>query len=91
MPAADQGQVVHELIGLALVDAFAAGTVAEPIESLNGDRGKSNLELVRRAAVGSSHQHASNPEILFDRELFYALQTRQRLQEMIERYDAAFA
>jgi hypothetical protein len=37
-----------------------------------------------------SQQRADEDETLFDRELFYAIQSRQRLIEMIERYDAAF-
>ena len=30
-------------------------------------------------------------KVIFDRELFYAMQTRERLAEMIERYQRAFA
>jgi hypothetical protein len=37
-----------------------------------------------------TQQRADEDETLFDRELFYAIQSRQRLLEMIERYDAAF-
>ena len=44
--AADERQVVHELVGLALVDALAAGAVAEPVVSLDADRRESDLELV---------------------------------------------
>jgi hypothetical protein len=37
-----------------------------------------------------TQQQSHEDETLFDRELFYAIQSRQRLLEMIERYDAAF-
>lgn len=42
------------------------------------------------AHLRQTQARESEDEILFDRELFYAVQTRSRLLEMIERYDAAF-
>ena len=66
--AANQRQVVDELIGLALVDALAAGAVAEAVEALDVDGREANLELVRRAAVRPSDQHAVDPEVVFDGE-----------------------
>jgi hypothetical protein len=37
-----------------------------------------------------AREHAAEDAQLFDRELFYAIQPRERLSAMIERYDAAF-
>ena len=66
--AADESQVVHELERLALVDAFPARAVAEPVEPLDVDRRKPDLVLVWRASVRPADQHPVDPEILLDRE-----------------------
>ena len=36
-----------------------------------------------------AQQHAREDETLFDRELFYALQPRERLESLIARYTSA--
>src|SRR4029450_550975 len=61
----DEGQVVHELVGLAQVDAFATGVVAKPVEALNVDRRKSDLVLVRRTAIGTADEHAVDTQVFF--------------------------
>ena len=66
VPAPDERQVVHELVGLALVDAFAAGAVAKPVEALDVDRREPDLVLVRRPAVRPADQHAVDAEVVFD-------------------------
>jgi hypothetical protein len=38
-----------------------------------------------------AQNHARDDEILFDRELFYAIQPRERLESMIAKYAAAFS
>jgi hypothetical protein len=38
-----------------------------------------------------TEQRDREDEVIFDRELFYAMQTRERLAGMIERYQVAFA
>jgi hypothetical protein len=38
-----------------------------------------------------TEQRDREDEVVFDRELFYAMQTRERLTEMIDRYQREFA
>lgn len=51
-----------------------------------------NPEVVRwQSTLESTRQRAIEDEIVFDRELFYALQPRERLEALIANYRAAFS
>jgi hypothetical protein len=44
-----------------------------------------------RRELAAAKSRAREEQSVFDRELFYALQPRERLEQMIARYDGAFA
>ena len=49
------------------------------------------ISSTRPAFPCETQQHEAEENTVFDRELFYAMQPRQRLLEMIDHYRIAFA
>ena len=93
----------HEVLGerkralLAQIESAPRGSMERQtlFSTLHRER-KSRLASDPRIAQWEQHlrdteARENQNQTLFDRELFYAIQTRQRLLGMIERYDAAFA
>jgi hypothetical protein len=81
---------------LAQIDAAPRGSSERQtlFSTLHRER---KAQLLTDPKIAQWEQHLRDTEAqeteeqtLFDRELFYAIQTRQRLIEMIERYDTAF-
>jgi hypothetical protein len=82
---------------VAAIESAPRGSLEREAIFLNMHRErKSRLTTDPKLAPWEKHLRETEAveaedEILFDRELFYALQTRQRLHDMIERYDSEFA